>query len=655
MHAFLHLRQSMQNLFVPRRSRLGAWLAGALLLGSPTLHAADQTVTGNLTVTANATVANDFDAGWSWVTLTGTEKPGNSGTWLHFNLDLSDITTVASATTYVIPGLNIGVTNGTIANVVNTGYNPNTSWTWQEGLTNVVGGVLYFNGTPATQMSLSNLGVLTVYNASNASNTLTLDPANQKIAFSSGATLMGNSTTISIYAGSGLTFNGTTGLPTGSGNYMLFDAVRGVFAAGNITGSSDLTGDGEVAIGYAVTNSGWGSVALGVSVSALGASAVSIGGGTYAGHSSAVSIGGGTSAYNLGGVALGSNSTEIGGEGAVAIGNTALADFIGAVSIGNLTVANGTGAVALGNISNATGAGSIAIGNNNTVNATNAVAIGANVRVQAVSGNTGNNSIAIGSSASVKGANSIAIGGHVDLTNAYYPTDGIAIGGTNWGWSGISVGPNSGVYNDAGIAMGYASYVGGDPYNGTMGNAWGSASIGTGDFALGGGAISFGAYNRATGDGAIGLGNRNLGNGTAAVAIGGYSNATGDYTTAIGANNTVTGNSSVALGHHINITTDSAVVAGVAAGTGTYITTNFYNGTTTHNNSTAYTFPSGSGASSPLFVLGNGTVAITSNGTATTVNATLGTALTVLKNGTVVIPKRQGDIVMGSFGNGGGD
>jgi hypothetical protein len=56
----------------------------------------------------------------------------------------------------------------------------------------------------------------------------------------------------------------------------------------------------------------------------------------------------------------------------------------------------------------------------------------------------------------------------------------------------------------------------------------------------------------------------------------------------------------------------------------------------------------------PVFIIGNGTANTASSSTTTTVPVT-SNALVVYKSGAIKIPKRQGDIQMGEFGNGNGD
>ncbi len=677
MHAFSRLRHSPQQSLPLRLSLWVACLAGALLLGSPTLHAADQTVTGNLTVTANATVANDFDAGWSWVTLTGTEKPGNSGTWLHFNLDLSDITTVASATTYVIPGLNIGVTNGTIANVVNTGYNPNTSWTWQEGLTNVVGGVLYFNGTPATQMSLSNLGVLTVYNASNASNTLTLDPANQKIVFSSGVTLAGNATTLSIYSG-------TTG----------------------------------IALGTLATANGTGAVAMGNGSIASGTNATAMVGGT-ASAANAMAFGLSTTANATGAVALG-NGSIASGANATAIGPVATANATGAIAIGDHTVASVYDSVVVGhyNDSSLTGSTSswvgkdpafvVGIGNSGTP--ANGLVIlnngdiysGTSATYDSVSGapyGTGNYFAWIPTTGTFVAATNIQSGSNVSYNGQVVLGDhvksigigSVAIGAGAWSVNtgavaegyvvnafalgSVALGELSDAHTQGSIAMGYNS--------GAIGG-YGSVALGMNSLAWSDGDFASGNYSSSTGAGSVGIGNTSTSNGIGAIAMGNLTNATGNGTLALGNTVTATGNGTIvmgnvststangalALGNNITITTNATVngTGSVALGNNLTVTTDhaFVAGqwAGVSNGSGNFTV-GGSGPTSPLLVLGNGTSSgnlgtafkVLKNGDATVYgNATIGTSTTnATLSGNVTLTKRQGDIIMGSFGNGGGD
>jgi hypothetical protein len=102
--------------------------------------------------------------------------------------------------------------------------------------------------------------------------------------------------------------------------------------------------------------------------------------------------------------------------------------------------------------------------------------------------------------------------------------------------------------------------------------------------------------------------------------------ATGLASVAIGYNALASGSDSVAIGNQLSVSSYDCVAVGQ------------YNLAQTGQNSTAWV------STDNLFVVGNGTA---SNATAN--------AFVISKNGNITMSKRQGDIIMGSFGNGGGD
>jgi hypothetical protein len=207
----------------------------------------------------------------------------------------------------------------------------------------------------------------------------------------------------------------------------------------------------------------------------------------------------------------------------------------------------------------------------------------------------------------------------------------VAIGSTDTGnpYGGVAIGWHAYTGQSSAVAIGAAD------------NAYEDGDVDLGDTnatGFGNGVVALGAGNSAYYNGAVVIGYNNNVSDAAAVGIGEYNLVNGGNSTAIGAYNNVTGNGTIALGANLTTIYDHTLVAG------------------------KYNLESGNltGGNQPLFELGNGTS-----------NTTLSNAFTVLQNGNTTVSgnltvsggiagnltifKRQGDIIMGTYGNGGGD
>jgi hypothetical protein len=153
-----------------------------------------------------------------------------------------------------------------------------------------------------------------------------------------------------------------------------------------------------------------------------------------------------------------------------------------------------------------------------------------------------------------------------------------------------------------------------------------SVAMGAGASAAGGGAFALGPNAIASAINTVALGPSSSASVGGATAVGPFANANGSCSLSLGYYATTNGALSTALGNDLAVSSYACVAVGQ------------YNLAQTGQNSTAWV------STDDLFVIGNGTA---SNSTAN--------AVVVSKNGSVTIKKRQGDIIMGSFGNGGGD
>jgi hypothetical protein len=201
-----------------------------------------------------------------------------------------------------------------------------------------------------------------------------------------------------------------------------------------------------------------------------------------------------------------------------------------------------------------------------------------------------------------------------DITNT--GTYSVAGGSNSMAMGSMSV--SLGGYNTASgpgsIALGYSSYGAGDymagvaiGYHTTTSGYGGNVALGVytnaGGFT---GATAMGEYTTASSQGATAMGFHTTANQTGATAAGAYTLANGQYATSLGYSTTATSYASTVVGRF-------NVIQGTSYG---WFDTE------------------------PLFVVGNGTDAQHPKD-----------ALVVKKNGDVVVTKRQGDIMMGEFGN----
>ncbi len=139
-----------------------------------------------------------------------------------------------------------------------------------------------------------------VVSALGSSNTITFDPKNQRIAFSSGLSLAGNNTTMHLDFGTvttGLAFGENA---TASGNHSL------------ATQNSTASGNRSIALGNSSIASNDDAIAF-VSGNASGVNAVAIGPGTVASGNYSVALGAGSIAQNWGETVVGHYNAAISG------------------------------------------------------------------------------------------------------------------------------------------------------------------------------------------------------------------------------------------------------------------------------------------------------------------------------------------------------
>lgn len=185
--------------------------------------------------------------------------------------------------------------------------------------------------------------------------------------------------------------------------------------------------------------------------------------------------------------------------------------------------------------------------------------------------------------------------------------------------------------------------------NGNNANAWNGIAVGEYNYlpaggnnsgAVGGGnhmgAVS--SFAAGYGNGVTGYYNIALGQSNSIAAGAGFS----ANSLVAGYYNTATGVNGVMMGGGLNVAT------GTFSATFGYALANTFNHATVvgkHNLSTGF-----APANPPLFVVGNGPGDLNNNNNSTDPGERKN-ALVVLANGDVLIPKAQGDISMGEFGN----
>lgn len=200
-----------------------------------------------------------------------------------------------------------------------------------------------------------------------------------------------------------------------------------------------------------------------------------------------------------------------------------------------------------------------------------------------------------------------------------------------------------------------------------LGTAWNTANIGQGSVAFGkdttaSGSLSLagGYYSMASGPGSIAWGYGALASGSDAVALGSQTSATGPQSLALGYNSNAVGGESFAVGSHawangyestaigyatwangassVAMNNNNTANGDYSAAFGYTTTAASYNSFVVGRNNVGGGNTTSWVASDPLFEVGNGTYSAPSN------------AFVVYKNGRVRIPKAQGDISMGAFG-----
>jgi len=162
------------------------------------------------------------------------------------------------------------------------------------------------------------------------------------------------------------------------------------------------------------------------------------------------------------------------------------------------------------------------------------------------------------------------------------------------------------------------------PGNGATATGYRSAAIGGNGTAAGGSSVAL-ANGTTNGNFSLASGNLSIANGTNSVALsGGNVGANGTAALAAGSGSFANSTGAIALG---NGTTSQAWSS---------VTVGHYNSNITGNNTVWV-------STDPVFIVGTGNSTTRANG------------IVIYNSGNITMPKRQGDIIMGAFGNGGGD
>ncbi len=288
------------------------------------------------------------------------------------------------------------------------------------------------------------------------------------------------------------------------------------------------------------------------------------------------------------------------------------------MSMGYKNIAKGNYSQAFGYQSQALGQYSSAFGKNALANTDNTFAFGDGASANQI------DSYAFGSGATADGIGSFAFGSYGRDTLTFEPLGdpttaagnysfAIGLGASATGLGSTAIGVMSSAVGDGALALGISSIAEGDKSvalnigetYGAYSMAFGRLSKATGDYsiALGRGVPKFGTYNHASGYGSIALGNSKA-YGRSSVAIG-SATVNGDYSSGMGHSVTVDGDYAVGLGVLVNAYSYGSTVVGWD---------NIESGD-----------PHVYDADNPLFIVGNGTGAVSSN------------AMTVLWNGNVGI------------------
>lgn len=206
----------------------------------------------------------------------------------------------------------------------------------------------------------------------------------------------------------------------------------------------------------------------------------------------------------------------------------------------------------------------------------------------------------------------------------------------NW-WDDSQIGAHS-------VAMGFQVWAG-QPATVAMGgytmavNTYAAAFNG-GTAALGQAAVTFNYFTTASGIASFAAGYDTLASGQSAASFGDLTSAVGDCSMTMGSSTIAYGDNSVASGQDTYAGGASSFAIGVNTVADAYATTVVGR----------WNVGGGDGedweAEDPLFEVGNGTGDENDPPEIQRRNA-----FTVYKNGNVIIPKRQGDILMGEFGS----
>ena len=257
-------------------------------------------------------------------------------------------------------------------------------------------------------------------------------------------------------------------------------------------------------------------------------------------------------------------------------------------------------------------------------------------------GDIGEASVALGKEVRASGGASVALGGFGTATNAY----------------SVSIGDNNTSSGQAAVALGW----------GNLASGFFSVALGETNDATARGATASGANNLASGTNSTAFGAANTASGYASLAIGAETLASGFYSAAFGSGSVASGAGAMAMGDSTLASGDTSFAAGGSTvSSGWASTATGFLTLSSGDLSAAFGFSTeassyasfvigryNAGGGSPdewdgedtLFEVGNGT-----GDPGDPPEVKNRNAFTVYKNGNVVIPKRQGDILMGEFGN----
>lgn len=220
-------------------------------------------------------------------------------------------------------------------------------------------------------------------------------------------------------------------------------------------------------------------------------------------------------------------------------------------------------------------------------------------------------------------------GDHIITGDLSVGTSGTKAGISVMGETGNSAAPGLQITGDGGVVFSGNAGTGQIPLINSTAFAWvpKKAAFVVGEFAVE-------LENNQIGTYSVRMGVETFATGYAAMVMGGYSSASGDFSFAMGQEAHASGDMSVAIGDWVATSGHASTALGVAT------TADSYASVAIGKYNVGGGDPDGWDAADAVFEIGIGT------GEEAKRNA-----LTVYKNGNVVIPKRQGDILMGEFGN----